>query len=224
MPAPFKESKTIADVKRIANEIVSAINAKAAEWDGNGLLNIDLSISLFGVGVRPFGDYGKGAYRHWGVKFGNLVWDELSPANMRELARLLTDNVKGFEVTNTDCTSSFYEFASADFSFPYRYCKFGNGCEEFVKLQKLVTKKYGIDLKPQDLYLVRMSGTIRNREVSDRTYIAYAPWRCNELIEKIKSFGRKHTTCKIVTIDDFEIAWMDNERAVWLDIQPKVKK
>lgn len=220
MPAPFVPNKKTEVIKQIANEIKAAINAKAAEWNGNGLLVIELSVSLNGVGLRPFGDYGVGAYRYWSVNLGSLKWEKFSTYDMHELARML--DIKDFEIVKADCKSSFNEWGDVDFSFPHKFIKFGNGCEEFTELQKLVSKKYGINLKPQDLYMVSMSGTIINREVGERTYIAYAPYRCKQLIERIKSFGRKHTTCEIVTIDDFECGL--DCRAVWLDIQPKVKK
>ena len=221
MPAPFVPSKKTEEVKQIATEIKATINEQAAKWDGNGLLIIDLAVGCIGRGFRPHGDYGKGATREWGVSVSRQTWDGLSPNNMCELSRMLAD-IKGFEVKMGDYTASFGEWANPDFSFPCCFVKFGNGCDEFKELQKLVSKKYGIDLNPQDLYLVSMSRTIKNKEVGERTYVAYAPYRCKQLIEKIKSFGRKHTTCEIVTIDDFECGL--ECRAVWLDIQPKVKK
>ena len=220
MPAPFSENHhNDLQIKNIAEEIKSAILAKAKGQDG--LVKVDLTYGVRGHGLRPWGDYGMGAYRDIFIAVNGKEWGELTKQDLVSIKRAL--KVDGFETKMGDFATEVYEF-SPTIEVPCSFIKFGEPCKEFKGLQKLVSKKYGIDLKPQDLYLVRMSSTIRNREVSDRTYIAYTPHRCNQLIEKIKSFGRKHTTCKIVTIDDFEIAWMDNERAVWLDIQPKVNK
>ena len=220
MPAPFstKDHKDW-QIKNIADEIKSAILAKAEGQDG--LIKVDLTYGVHGHGLRPWGNYGPGAYRDIFISVNGKEWAGLTKQDITSIKRVL--KVDGFEVKMGDFCTEVYEW-SPTIEVPCSFIKFGEPCKEFKELQKLVSKKYGIDLKPQDLYLVRMSGTILNREVSDRTYIAYAPHRCNQLIKQIKDFGRKHTTCKIVTIDDFEIAWMDNERAVWLDIQPKVKK
>lgn len=218
MPAPFstKDHKEW-QIKTMVEEIRNAILAQA---DGQeGLIKVDLTYSVNGHGLRPWGDYGQGAYRDFTIAVGGKKWDGLTKQDLAAIKRAL--KVDGFETKMDDMRVEMYEF-SPTIEVPRSFIKFGKPCDEFTELQKLVSKKYGINLKPQDLYMVRMSNTIINREVGERTYAAYAPYRCKQLIEKIKSFGRKHTTCKIAIIEDFECGL--ECRAVWLDIQPKVKK
>ena len=202
MAAPFStKSHTTAEIEKISNEIKETI--KNTQWDGNDVLKVELRIDVCGHGVRPFGDYANGAYRDFSISIGRKEWNGLTKADLMAIGKSIK-NIDGFEVESKDM-----------------YVEYGNACDEWGELRKLVSKKYGIKLNVKDLYLVRMSGTIKDQEVGERTYIAYAPYRCNQLIDKIKSFGRKRTTCEIVTIDDFE--WMDNERAVTLEIKPNHK-
>lgn len=219
MAAPFStKSHTTAEIEKISNEIKDTI--KNIQWDENGVLKVELRIDVCGHGVRPFGDYANGAYRDFSISIGRKEWNGLTKSDLMTIGKSIK-NIDGFEVESKDIYVEYGKMIP-DFSYPTYYRKYGNACNEWDELCKLVSKKYGIKLNVKDLYLVRMSGTIKDQEVGERTYIAYSPYRCNQLIEKIKSFGRKHTTCDIVTIDDFE--WMDNERAVTLDIKPKVKK
>lgn len=218
MAAPFStKSHTTAEIEKISNEIKETI--KNTQWDGNDVLKIELRIDVCGHGVRPFGDYANGAYRDFSISIGRKEWNGLTKADLMAIGKSIK-NIDGFEVESKDIYVEYGKMMP-DFSYPTYYRKYGNACDEWGELCKLVSKKYGIKLNVKDLYLVRMSGTIKDQEVGERTYIAYAPYRCNQLIDKIKSFGRKRTTCEIVTIDDFE--WMDNERAVTLEIKPNHK-
>ena len=220
MPAPFSDKHHKSDeITAMVNEMIAELNRQADEWNGNGLLKMSLDLSVVGHGIRPFGQYEKNDYRDFAIKIGKKEWKGLTRLDIQSIGQSIR-KVKGFEIISKDHYIGFGQLAP-DFQYPTDFIKYGEPCKEFKELAKLVEKKYGIELKLQDLYLVRMSGTIKDQEVGDRTYIAYAPYRCKQLIEKIKSFGRKHTTCEITTIDDFE--WIDNERAVWLDIQPKAK-
>ena len=79
----------------------------------------------------------------------------------------------------------------------------------FVKrvkiLSKLVEKKYGINLKLTDIYNVRLFGKSgRYDESGERVYVAFNDTMCNELINEIKSFGRKKTKATITNIDDID--------------------
>lgn len=221
MPAPFSENHhNDWQIKKIAEEIINTLNEHATQWDGNGLLTTMLHLDVVGHGVRAFGDYAKGAYRDYSIVVCTRKWDGLTKKDLMGISQLIK-SVDGFEVENKDHYFGYGQF-TPDFSYPTYFRKYGNACDEWNELKALVSKKYGIDLGVKDLYFTQMSGAVRNLEISERTYVAYAPYRCKQLIKQIKDFGRKHTTCEIVTIDDFE--FVDNMRAVTLDIQPKVKK
>lgn len=221
MPAPFSENHhNDLQIKKIAEEIINTLKEHVAQWDGNGLLTTMLHLDVVGHGVRPFGDYAKGAYRDFSIVVCTHKWDGLTKKDLMGISQLIK-SVDGFEVENKDHYIGYGQF-TPDFSYPTIFRKYGNACDEWNELKALVSKKYGINLGVKDLYFTHMSSAVRNLEIGERTYVAYAPYRCKQLIEKIKSFGRKHTTCEIVTIDDFE--FVENMRAVTLDIKPKVKK
>lgn len=221
MPAPYSENHhNDWQIKKIAEEIISTLKEHVAQWDGNGLLTTMLHLDVVGHGVRPFGDYAKGAYRDYSIVVCTRKWDGLTKKDLMGISQLIK-SVDGFEVENKDHYFGYGQF-TPDFSYPTYFRKYGNACDEWNELKALVSKKYDIDLGVKDLYFTQMSGAVRNLEISERIYVAYAPYRCKQLIKQIKDFGRKHTTCEIVTIDDFE--FVDNMRAVTLDIKPKVKK
>ena len=80
-----------------------------------------------------------------------------------------------------------------------------NHAKEFKTLSKVVEKKYGINLKLTDIYNVRLFGKSgRYDESGERVYVAFNDTMCNELINEIKSFGRKKTKATITNIDDID--------------------
>ena len=196
MAAPFSNNNhTPQQMGEIVNEIVSAI---LEEGIGNGLIKVDINIDLVGHGLRPFGDYGEGAYRDFSVRVGRKKWEGLTNNDLAHIRKYL--KVEGFERVMGELCTELYEW-SPTMEMPRAFVKFGKPCAEFDELAKLVTKKYGITLGVKDLYIVTRD-MFDEKDMDDPTYIAYAPYRCKQLTDIIKSFGRKKTTCEKVTLDE----------------------
>lgn len=167
MAAPFStKSHTTAEIEKISNEIKETI--KNTQWDGNDVLKVELRIDVCGHGVRPFGDYANGAYRDFSISIGRKEWNGLTKADLMAIGKSIK-NIDGFEVESKDIYVEYGKMMP-DFSYPTYYRKYGNACDEWGELCKLVSKKYGIKLNVKDLYLVRMSGTIKDQEVGDDDY------------------------------------------------------
>ena len=95
-------------------------------------------------------------------------------------------------------------YGIVDITYPKFIRKMGRPCKEFKELQKLVQKKYGIDLKLTTLYEADLSGKKGWYDEDERLYTAYNPEECIKLIERIKAYGRKRTKCQIKTFDDID--------------------
>lgn len=195
MPAPFSENHhNDLQIKNIAEEIKSAILAKAEGQEG--LIKVDLAYSINGHGLRPWGDYGKGDYRDFTISVGGKKWEGLTKQDLVSIKRAL--KVEGFETKMDDLCTEMYEW-SPTIEVPRSFIKFGEPCDEFKELAELVKEKYGISLGVKDLYLTKMSYN-KDNEYGDRFYLAYAQYRCKDMAKVIKSFD-SDTTCEIVTID-----------------------
>ena len=142
------------------------------------------------------------------VEIGDNFWEELSRTQMATLKDEIK-NIKGLVVVESDniFLGRTYWDASPDITnFPTLVCVFSKPCKEFNQLAKLVAKKYGINLQITDLYSVRLFGKSgRYDEYGNRNYnAAYNSALCQRYIDYIKSFGRKRTTCKLVSDDEIE--------------------
>lgn len=144
------------------------------------------------------------------IEIGDTEWTNLSMYSTEYIGKQIK--------TIKDCTFDCDDFRFGNCcwdcvsvaKFPTTIMKFGKPCKEFNQLVKLVTKKYGINLKVSDLYVVRLFGKSGYYgEYGSRRYIAYSPSKCQQYIDLIKSFGRKKTACKIVKDDDIDTAYME---------------
>ena len=204
MPAPFKRttSKTMSE---IASEVISAVK-NALKSKNEDINEVKVEVCLYGHGARPFGSYLPTDYRDITIKVGKESWSGLTDIDVYRLKRELEKYVKDFDnVATDDLFFSYGNFTPDVESFPTTFRKFGKPCKEFNQLAKLVEKKYGIVLKVDDLYSVRLFGKSgRYGESGERDYAAFNESVCNAYINEIKSFGRKRTKAVITDIDDID--------------------
>lgn len=204
MPAPFKKSNS-KKISEIAKEVISAVKKTLSAMDEN-VNEVKVEVCLLGHGARPFGSYLPNDYRDITIKVGKDHWEGLDDFDVSRLKYELDKYVKDFDNVSTEgIYLSFGNFTPDVDNFPTTFMKFGKPCKEFKELSKLVSKKFGITLKVDDLYTVRLFGKSgRYGESGKRNYVAYSGNTCTKLIAEIKSFGRKKTTAKMVITDDID--------------------
>lgn len=204
MAAPFKKTRTLS-LDEIAAQVIAEIR-KQLQAQNKNVKEVKVDVCLYGHGARPFGSYLPNDYRDVTIKVGNAHWDGLDKYDVSTLKILLDKSVKDFD--NVERDDIFFEYGnfSADVEgFPTTFRALGKPCKAFNKLAKLVEKKYGVSLKPTELYNVRLFGKSgRYDESGQREYVAFSESECNELMNFIKSFGRKRTTFAILNRDDID--------------------
>ena len=204
MPAPFKRTRT-KEINKIAEEVITAVK-KELKNKKEDINEVKVDVCLYGHGARPFGSYLPNDYRDVTIKVGTNHWDGLDNHDVSALKNELNKFVSEFDEVVTDGIFFSYGNFTADVEkFPTTFRMFGKPCKEFKTLSKLVEKKYGINLKLTDIYNVRLFGKSgRYDESGERVYVAFNDTMCNELINEIKSFGRKKTKTTITNIDDID--------------------
>ena len=204
MAAPFKRTRTLS-LDEIAAQVIAEIR-KQLQAQNENVKEVKVDVCLYGHGARPFGSYLPNDYRDVMIKVGNAHWDGLDNYDVLTLKTLLDRSVKDFDNVERDDIFFGYGSFSADVeNFPTTFRMLGKPCKAFNKLAKLVERKYGVSLKPTELYNVRLFGKSgRYGESGEREYVAFNESECNELIDFIKSFGRKRTTFAILNRDDID--------------------
>ena len=204
MAAPFKRTRT-KKISEIAVEIIAAINKELKNKSGN-TKEVKVEVCLYGHGARPFGQHFPNDYRDISIKVGKNHWDGLDNYDVYTLKCELQKHTNNFDNVVTEGIYFGYGNFTADVEdFPTTFRNFGKPCKEFKQLTKLVEKKYGITLKVDDLYNVRLFGKSgRYEESGEREYAAFSETLCLEYINRIKSFGRKRTKATIENIDDID--------------------
>ena len=204
MAAPFKRTRT-KKISEIAAEVVAAIKKEMKTKSGN-VKEVEVEVCLYGHGARPFGSYLPNDYRDVSIKVGKNHWDGLDNYDVSALKYELNKHVKEFDNVATEGVFFSYGNFTADVEdFPKTFRMFGKPCKEFKTLAKLVEKKYGITLKVDDLYNVRLFGKSgRYGESGEREYAAFSESLCLSYINEIKSFGRKKTKATITNMDDID--------------------
>lgn len=196
MAAPFKRTR-VKQISEIAAEVIAAIKKELKAKSGN-VKEVDVEVYVYGHGARPFGSYLPNDYRDVTIRVGKNHWDGLDNYDVPVLKHELEKYVKEFDNVVRDGV-----FFSED--FPKTFRMFGKPCKEFKQLAKLVEKKYGIVLKVDDLYNVRLFGKSgRYGESGEREYAAFSETLCLFYINEIKSFGRKKTKATITNMDDID--------------------
>lgn len=205
MAAPF-----ISSVKRpvseIAREIADALVKSVASKKGN-VVEANVEVSLMGHGDRPFGSSpSKGDYRDVTVAVGDTKWSGLGLADMYRLKGELAKYAHLFDnVATKDLYFSYGNFTPDVEGFPVAFRKFGEPCDEFKELSKLVMERYGMKLKVDDLYEVSLFGKSgRYGESGERRYTAFDKFECKRCINEIKSYGNRKTVAAIRNFDDID--------------------
>jgi hypothetical protein len=204
MAAPFKRTRT-KEIDVIVKEIIASIRKEMRSQHGN-IKEVKVDVCLYGHGARPFGNYLPTDYRDVSIKVGSKEWNGLDNRDVFSLKYKLEDYTKEFDNVGTnDIFFSYGNFTPDVDDFPTTFRMFGKPCKEFKELAKLVNKKYGIILKIDDVYNVRLFGKGNQYgESGEREYAAFNETICAEYINKIKSFGRKKTIAKIGNNDDID--------------------
>lgn len=201
MAAPFKRTNTLKP-SELASQILAEVS-KQLEGQTKNVKEVQVEVLLIGHGARPFGNYLPNDYRDINIRVGSAVWCGLDDMDVARLKILLTSAMEHFDDVETkDIFFSYGNFTPDVDAFPTTFRMLGKPCKPFKELAKIVERKYGITIKPTDLYEVRLFGKSgRYDESGARSYTAFDESKCNRLIESIKSFGRKRTTCAIVNND-----------------------
>lgn len=201
MAAPFKRTNTL-KASELAAQILAEVS-KQLERQTTNIKEVQVEVHLIGHGARPFGDYFPNDYRDIKIKVGKTEWCGLDVTDVARLQPLLTSAMEHFDNVETkDIFFSYGNFTPDVAAFPATFRMLGTPCKSFKELAKIVEKKYHFTIKPTDLYNVGLFGKSGlYNESGARSYTAFDERKCNRLIKNIKSFGRKRTTCAIVTND-----------------------
>jgi len=201
MSAPIKTKGTCEP--QVSEKIYNAVVSAIARRD-EGVSSVKVDVNLVGHGLRPFGDYGQGAYIDFSVSVEGKKFDGLGRVELAETARKLN----GIKSASVDVESKGLYFSYGNFApdmeFPSVFRTFGKPCKQFKELQKLAARK-GLTIDVKDLYKVRLFGKRGVYDESgERDYTAYNPRRCESIISGIKAWGRKRVTLKVETVDDVD--------------------
>lgn len=190
---------------KTAGEIISHIR-KSMEQSTANVRECNVSVNVCGHGLRPFGDYGTGAYRDLIISVNGKEWKGLGACDVSVIGKNLS-KLAGANGIETEVKELYYGYGSftPDEVFPCVYRSYGKPCKAFSELQKTVLKKCGMDLEIKDLYRVRLFGKRgQYDEVGKRSYTAYNEEESQKLLDLVKSFGRKQITCELSKNDDIE--------------------
>lgn len=204
MAAPFKRTRTM-KITEIANEVISAVKNEISKKTDD-VRETKVEVILCGHGARPFGNYLPYDYRDVKIKVGKQEWGGLDDYDVRMLKNELNKHVGEFDnVVTEDVFFSYGNFTPDIPEFPTKFRMLMKPCKEFVELTKLVERKYGVRLKVDDLYKVRLFGKSgRYGESGERYYTAFNPKACIDIIDYIKAFGGANTEFSIHNYDDID--------------------
>lgn len=206
MAAPMKGTCLKAqECVKTATEIMSTV-VKCLKEDTANVHECTIEVHVHGHGYRPFGDYGKGAYRDLAIVVGDKTWSGIGKWDLGPIERTIRSiaKQKGIEIEDKGIYFGFGQF-TPDCEFPGVFRTYGKTCKSFNELRKVVSRKCGINLTEKTLYSVRLFGKrSRYDESGRRHYYAYNEAECQSLLERVKSFGRKQIVCEVKTHDDID--------------------
>lgn len=196
----------------LAKEMMTKIKKYISQNKQENYISIVMNYGQNGYGIRPFGTGCEDRQRKkeclvtytMGIDGLEVKYEFMNQSALGSLSKKLVEELKKqYEdvIINMKSIGENWNYTDVIDNIAII-----NPCKEFTKLQKLILKKTGYELKPLDLYRVRTSGKrgAYYEDVRDRNYLSVDPQKCSRELENLTKFfkPRRECKCKIVHHSD----------------------